>query len=356
MTACTERRGRRRLIMVVATILGATVVTTAALLGVDVYLHRKYQQTAGFNVWGYRGPTVGSKRAGEYRIALLGGSTAFGYGVDWSDAIPATLERDLASQAGGGVTAFRVVNLGYNNEGAYSFRFTLEDYRYLRYDLVCLYEGYNDVLGENTSVFRRDSPIFRLTGYLPIYPIIFKEKAALLAAGNINAMYAFKGKTVFHPTLAARTTAEALRAAAVAEESLERQLSVVAPTVDTRGGRRLTETGCAEDWQGYCHSIAVAVDYALAQGAQVMVITQPYELGPYMGGRHRAQQRDVSTMVGQRFGRDARVKYVNLGPVLDLGDAHMSYDRMHLTAAGNAVVAAALVQPVLEMVKVRQQS
>jgi hypothetical protein len=35
--------------------------------------------------------------------------------------------------------------------------------------------------------------------------------------------------------------------------------------------------------------------------------------------------------------------------VVDLADPHLSFDRMHLTPAGNARMAAALVAPVLEM-------
>jgi hypothetical protein len=341
-------RRLRRALMIATTIATAAMLSIAVLGAVDVYLHRKYQTTAGFNVWGYRGPAVGRKQPGEYRVVMLGGSTAFGYGVDWTDAIPAKLERALAPHAAAG-RAFRVVNLAYNNEGAYSFRYTLEDYASLQYDLVCLYEGYNDVLGENTAVFRHDSPIFRLTGYLPISPIIFKEKAALLTAGDINSMYVFKEKTVFRPTMTARTSAEALRAAAGVEESLERQLARVTPAVDERAGRDLAATGCAKDWRAYCHSVASAVEFALHRGAQVMVITQPYELGPYMGVRHREQQREMSGMLQRRFSDDARVRYVNLGPALALDDPRFSYDHMHLTAAGNAVIADALVQPVLEL-------
>ena len=41
------------------------------------------------------------------------------------------------------------MNLAYNNEGAYSFRFTLGDYLYLDYDLAILYEGYNDLMGDD---------------------------------------------------------------------------------------------------------------------------------------------------------------------------------------------------------------
>jgi hypothetical protein len=64
----------------------------------------------------------------------------------------------------------RVINLGFNNEGAFAFLPTLQDFRYLDYDIVCLYEGYNDLPGDegpNTAVFRHESPIFRLTGLFP---------------------------------------------------------------------------------------------------------------------------------------------------------------------------------------------
>ena len=37
------------------------------------------------------------------------------------------------------------------------------------------------------------------------------------------------------------------------------------------------------------------------------------------------------------------------GPAVDLADPAFSYDRMHLTAAGNDAIAGALVEPVLQM-------
>jgi hypothetical protein len=129
----------------------AILVSSATMLAVDMYLHRKYEKSAGFNIWGYRGPAVGSKTAGEYRVALLGGSSAYGYGVDWNESIAAVLERLLAGRSAGPFQRFIVVNLGYNNEGAYSFRFTLADYLSLDYDVACLYEGYNDTMADPSN-------------------------------------------------------------------------------------------------------------------------------------------------------------------------------------------------------------
>src|SRR4029077_11634409 len=108
--------------------------------------------------------------------------------------MPAILEKTLAARAPG---TFRVVNLAYNNEGAYAFAFTLKDYAYLKYDLVCLYEGYNDLGDElNRFVFRRNSPVFTLTGYLPIFPLVFREKASVMVYGDTRAQYSTLNKTV----------------------------------------------------------------------------------------------------------------------------------------------------------------
>ena len=322
------------------------------LLGVDVYLHHKFERSASFNVWGYRGPAVGRKKTDEYRVVMLGGSAAYGYGTNWDEAIPAVLERSLGGRAAGSFRRFTVINLGYNNEGAYSFKFTLQDYLWLKYDVACLYEGYNDLMGDpqgpNLSVFRHDSPVFRLTGYLPIFPIVFKEKAALMLTGTMATMYLNPPKTVFRPGLATKAAAEVLRGAAEVGQSLEQQLG----RVTAEPPRRIeapASTGCNSPWQEYCRSTMEAVDFALQHGAQVIVATQPYGLGPYFRARHGEQQAEMAAMLDRRYPGDPRVRYVNLGDTVDLGDPNLSFDRMHLTAAGSVRVAAGFVQPVLEM-------
>jgi hypothetical protein len=341
-------RRKRRVFGALAVAI-ALAITFSGLLAIDIYLHRKYERSGGFNIWGYRGPAVGRKQPGEYRIAMLGGSTAYGYGVEWNEAIPALLEQQLAQHHDR--DAYSVVNLGYNNEGAFSFAFTLKDYEGLHYDLACLYEGYNDMMADprqpNVSVFRHDSPVFRLTGYLPIFPIIFKEKAAAMLSGDTGAVYRPDNKTVFRPGLAKRATAEVLATAAEVSQSLERQLdrAVAEPA------RQIVDagsSGCKPPWAEYCHSMASAIEYALARNHQVMVVTQPYRQGS-LRERHMDQQRELAGMLERRFAGDRRVRHVNLGETLNLADPELSFDGMHLTAAGNRPVAAALVAPVLEM-------
>jgi hypothetical protein len=343
-------RGPKRLKFALAAIALAVLASSALLLAVDIYLHRKYERTAGFNVWGYRGPSLGRKQAGEYRIAFLGGSTAFGYGGGWEDAIPALLDRRLRGRRSGAFDRFAVANLAYNNEAAYSFRYTLDDYLWLKYDLAVLYEGYNDVMGDsdrpNTSLFRHDSPVFRFTGYMPIFPMIFREKASAMIYGDVKALYAPGAKTAFRPGVATRTAAETLRIAADVSESLSHQVNRATGqrwrSIDDVG-----HTGCKPPWLQYCQSVLLAVEFAVAHHTQVLVVTQPYEL--VVGERHIEQQREMAAMLERRFGGDARVGYVNLGPEVDLADPALSYDHMHLTTAGNARIADRLVEPVREM-------
>ena len=81
----------------------------------------------------------------------------------------------------------------------------------------------------------------------------------------------------------------------------------------------------------------------------VLVVTQPYEAGVYLRARHMEQQSEMAAMLVRRFGDDPHVAYVNLGDVIDVMDPALSFDHMHLTAAGNAKVAESLVSPVVTM-------
>ena len=159
----------------------------------------------------------------------------------------ANLERVL-----NGSRPFSVVNLGFNNEGAYSFLPTLRDFKYLDYDVVILYEGYNDMPGDegpNTSVFRHNSAVFRLTGYFPILPLYLDEKAMMFRyGGDLSAAYAAQRgdtpKTVFKPNLIDRTSATAIDTVAKAANSLGAQLGRLSK-VDAPAYARVSRIGCS---------------------------------------------------------------------------------------------------------------
>ncbi len=300
----------------------AVAVACAALVAVDVAVHRTLSLSSDFNVRGYRGPLAGPRQAAEIRVAVLGESTAFGYGVRWSDAMPAQLESALRGRHPA-VPRIRVLNLGYNGEGAYSYPFTLGDYADLRPDLVVFYSGYNDLRPGNRQVFRHDSPVFVATGYLPMLPVLLRAK--LDAWRGSDEDDAGQPDVRFGPD-----GAEGLASLAAGGG------------VDARGS--------AEPWADYCELMRQAVAQAVAQGAGVLVVTQP-DLGP----RHRAQQRALRHMLATAFaGRD--VRHVDLSGAVDLEDRRLAWDGMHLTAEGNRRIADALAQAMAPLIVARSHA
>lgn len=342
----------KRLVFAAITVCGSVALTLSAVLAADLYLHHKYGETAGFNIRGYRGPLVGRKEPGERRIVVLGGSSAMGYGLRPHEAFPAQLERSLNARPDRpSATRYRVINLAWNSEGAYSFQHTLEDYRDLKYELAILYEGYNDLYLEanNTRVFRHDSAMFRMTGYLPILPIILREKAmALRYGGNLEAAYRHQA-TVFRPRLAQQATASALETAAHISQSLGRQLGHLSKRSEPGSDTAWADVGegtadCAPPWGFYCQSVSAAVERALERGVAVIVATQPY-----ISDDHVDQQQALAGMLRTRFGAQPGFRYVNLGWTVPLSDPALAYDGMHLSSAGNGRIAEALAGPVAEL-------
>jgi lysophospholipase L1-like esterase len=337
---------RRRFTFALISVLLTLGLTVAALVAVDLYLHHRVEGLAAVNRWGYRGPVIGPKQKGEIRLVALGGSTAFGFGLPWTEAWPFVLGQTLNGRASG--RHYTIVNLGAPGQGAYGFRFDLRDYAWLQYDAAILYEGYND-LGrsmafdaaagvENHYLWRRQSPVFRLTGYFPVLPLVFREKAMTLSAGgDLDAAY--RGRVTFRPGLATRATAAALTHAAAVADLLGRQVGHLTPAPELSHAPLDTNS-----WSFYTASVVSAVAWARERGVTVIVASQPY-----ISDAHRAQQEALAAALTARFGRDAGVRYVNLGHTIQLGDPDLAYDGMHLTAKGNRTIADHLAAAVDEI-------
>jgi lysophospholipase L1-like esterase len=335
--------GRRRAAFAIVAALLAASLCAAVLVAADVYLHARVQDVAGVNVWGYRGPVIGRKRPDEIRIVALGGSTTFGFGLFANESWPFYLGELLNSESAAG--RYRVVNLGAPGQGAYGFAFDLADYAYLHYDLAVLYEGYND-LGRpmafdptpgvvNHYLWRRQSPVYLLTGYFPILPLVFREKAmALRSGGDLDAAY--RGEIRFKAGVAARMTASALAGTAAAAEAIGQRFGRFT------GVAALSHAPIdSVSWKPYTDSVLIAVEYARARGVRVLVVTQPY-----LSDAHVAQQRALAAALSSRFASDAGVRYVNLGTAVNLQDHTVAYDGLHLVAAANRSIAERLVDPV----------
>ena len=333
---------RRRILYALITVVLVSGVAVLLLTAADVYVHWRTQDVAGVNVWGYRGAPVDDKPAGEIRVVMLGGSTVFGWGLPSHESIPAFLERRLNERTTG--PRYSVVNLGAPGEGAYGFRFELADFEYLDYDVVCLYEGYND-LGmltprgaHNYLLWRHESPIFRWTGYYPILPVVLREKSDVMLRGGQPA----DDRVRFEPGLATRAAAGAMRAAAALTAQLGGRPGGITPTpADVP-----VDDECIETWKRYCGSVRDAVEWAVTRNKPVIVVTQPY-----ISELHIEQQANLAVMLRARFGGDRRVLHVDLGRTIDMKDRSIVYDGLHLVASGNDLIASHLVAPVTEISK-----
>jgi lysophospholipase L1-like esterase len=349
----SERRRRplwMKVVVPAAAFVAAMLVMAVVAGAADIYFQNHYRRSFGLNVWGYRGLVVGKKQPGEQRIAVLGGSTAYGYGVKVEESFPAILEEKLNARrradGGGPVT---VVNLAFNNEGAYSYKYTLRDYAYLDYDVVFLYAGYNDLGGPNTQVFRHQFPLFRLTGHVPILPLVIKERAMALRHGDIDAAY--RGdKTTFTPNRTAAATAATLEAAANVTASLERQLARFADEYEFDTS---ADALCPGDWDFFCRQMHDAIALALSMGKRVIVVTDPYMTSPTAHEKQPAQRRALESMLAARFaGRG--VAYRSMGDAIDMADSSLQFDGMHLTPLGNERLAGMLVDPVLDILRISE--
>jgi len=315
-------KAKRRLGKLLAFVISA-IVCASVFFGADFYLHYRH----GVNLWGYRGPALGRKQFGEKRVAVLGGSTAWGYGMKAGKDFPAQLQRLLRNSADVRTGPISILNLGYNNEGAYSFPATINDYQYLDYDAVLLYSGYNDLAEPNLQMIRHQSPIFRWAGYLPLLPTAAADKILQWENGTPE-------RVIFQPP----DLAQLDRAAA-----LETQLGKLhGSSISISQTESAT---CPKEWQFYCAQIYEAAALALKKNKRVLIVGEPY-----INDLHVAQQAALEKMIKARFPDQQNVRYVNLGRVLDLRDRSLCWDGMHLTEEGNRRIAEALSKPVLDLI------
>jgi len=207
----------------------------------------------------------------------------------------------------------------------------LTDYDYLDIDLVVLYSGYNDLGAPNYYNFRHRSPIFAATGYLPLLPSLTVDK---LMVWKRNLM-GENDRVVFSPPhLDQENDSSRLR----------EQLGTLTgkASEDAQPGT----VSCSPEWKFYCDRISEAADLAFGKGKRVLIVGEPY-----LSDRHVAQQHDLENFLNHRYAGQSQLRYVDLGPTIDLQDQSLCWDGMHLTEEGNRRVAAALLKPVLEMLR-----
>jgi lysophospholipase L1-like esterase len=245
---------------------------------------------------------------------------------------PAQLQRILESAEVPATSSTKVLNLGFNGDGAYSLKYTLKDYEYLDTDAVLLYTGYNDLSGPNFYIFRHRSPVFGWTGYLPLLPELTVDKLTVWK----QKLSGQGERTVFQPPdLSNNEPPELLPKQAGAPNGQDQKSAEISSPLTVHA-----------EWQFYCDQVYEAAKMALQNGRRVLIVTEPY-----ITDQHVAQQKSLEAMIQIRFPNQPHLRYLNLGRTVDLRDKSLCWDGMHLTEEGNRRIAVALRQPVLELLQ-----
>jgi hypothetical protein len=339
---------RKTFFFALALIICSTILCLGGVFALDLYLHHKFAKAAGLNWRGYRGPVLSKKQDDELRIAVVGGSTVLGYGVHYEESFPAQLQEKLNQRLKGSGSPFfvSVANLGFNSQGAYGSRFTLEDYASLNYDLVIVYDGYNDYVNYPAwSLGRRDSALFRLTGYYLILPTILYEKAIYLRGGYNPDL------AVYRPNPIQETQAKVLTATADVATQVEKYLSHLPEDKKRKEEQLISEeealkTGCVKGWSFFCRNVEDTVEYALGQNKKVLVVGIPQKTEGQI-----AQGKELEAFMSRRYSNSSDVKWKSLAHAVDLRDTTLAFDGCHLTRGGNEIVANELLDPTLEILK-----
>jgi hypothetical protein len=292
---------RRRAIQIVLTLETAWFVLLAVGM-LDVAAHRRDDPFV-INQFGYRGPARASKRAGERRVMIVGGSAAFSAGTPWPATLGPALVKAMNTIKGAPDDApfADVHNVAEQLAGADTYADALNAYEHLHPDVVVVYDGYDPVGSQFAG--RRRSWVFRSLGY---FPILFGS-----------------GRQLPHP-----------------EHGISPLLADSATPVD--------DPSCIGASASYCAAIVATARLALANHHSVVVVTPPY-----VTTQHRLQQQSLAAELARVFEGTPRFRYVNLGRTIDLHDPSQSRDGVHTTSAANRTIAQALARPIVDLLEHR---
>ena len=189
-----------------------------------------------------------------------------------------------------------------------SLKFTLQDYAYLDYDVAVLYDGYNDLRHANRRVFRRDSPVFRLTGYFPILPLVLDEKSrAIRYGGDLGERFG-REDPVFRPGLGDKATSGALKAAAEVTRALERVLGPLTREPAARRTESAALTSCGEPFRRYCDNVSAGVEAGVKAGVGMDTVIGQHTGTPALEQTWRPEYGQAEPTIRFLLGRFVKMK------------------------------------------------
>ena len=293
----------------------AVVLMLLGIVVADQMAHKRVETLAGVNSWGYRGPVAAMQRGAEVRVAVVGGDRAFGWGVQPDQTMAAYLRTEVERRLLG--AAVTVVNLGAIGLPAAAYADRIESFASLAPDIVCVYL---DLIDRSPAALlpRHDSAITATTGYVPMLPLLLRDKGRALDANGRRWLGWW-----------ASTTSAALTAI---DRVAYRWLGFApAPATTDRDA-----------------SLNRAVDAALA-AAPAVVVVLPMPLSEAEQRAHEAARQALAA----RSAGEPRLSVVDLREVPALADPALRLDGFNYGAAGHSLAATAVAPAVADFARSR---
>ncbi len=302
----------------------AALTACALTVALDLREHGRVAPLGGVNEWGYRGTIARHREPGEIRIAVVGGTRAFGWGLA-ATALVAELRRVImltTDRPGKALRPVVAINLGRLGALPDAYPEVLDHFGYLAPDYVCLYDDLGVPGGSPTPGTDGTSGVYELTGYAPALPLVESEKGAILRRRS--------GVT--------RAGGAMLEAAGDTLQALDRKAAAIVS---------LSPAPAPLDPSRYADAMMASIDAAHRRARGVVVVLSPAET---------AMQRANRAALGVRLGDAAAVngswlRVVDLSgdPALS-GDPDIRLDGWNYASAGVARVANVIAPALLELI------
>ena len=316
----------------------AVAIAATLALALDMYAHKRVEELGGVNIWGYRGPVARQRQSNEIRVAVVGGTRAFGWGAPAS-ALVSEIRRVImltTDRPGAGVRPVVAINLGRLGGLPDSYSETIEHFSYLQPDYICLY----DDLGVRGGSSTQDaSGVFALTGYAPALPLVLREKGMIWRRGGVARGYAPAG-SLRDPGISRLRRAAGVTLEAVGDAMAAADRAVLAMFPRNRFVR------LQADPVEYANAMMAAIEAAHRHARGVVVVVSPAETAEQAGNLRALKNR-----LDGALGSAPWLRIVDLGGESALSaDQALRLDGWNYASAGIALVANRIAPALLSLI------
>ena len=324
---------RTMIILAVETVALAGVLT----LSLDLREHGRVAPLGGVNEWGYRGSVAQQRKPHEIRIAIVGGTRAFGWGVPAS-ALVTEVSRAVkltTDRPGAEVRPVVAINLGRLGALPEAYPEIIEHFSYLQPDYICLYDDLGVSGGSPTWGTDGTSGVYALTGYAPALPLVLREKGMALRVGDVRLAYAPTVRQGPRPSLVHRAAGATLEAAGWTLAAADQRLS-----------DWVLRNRPARPPVSYVDAMMAAIEAAKLRARGVVVVTSPADTAEQANNLRALRAR-----LDARAGSAPWLRLVNFSDDPALArDPELRLDGWNFSSAGIARVAGTIAPALLSLI------